>query len=127
MCNVVTVVNVAMEHLTEDKILVLFPESRHYEKLVTEEETPVEESIESAEHCEDLIEAMLKGADPELMPPRSEQIETPAAFNQCEVDNKDLAHVLDVQLESLGETLQRLRYYLHEIEQFLPEKNRRRQ
>ncbi|HAZ14830.1 MAG: hypothetical protein A2X86_22095 [Bdellovibrionales bacterium GWA2_49_15] len=125
MFNVETVVNGTMEHLTEDKILVLFPESRHYEKIDFMEETPEEETIESGEDCEDLIESLLKDTDPELLPPSSKKVEMPMTLHDN--DTKDIAHALDVQLDSLGETLQRLRYYLHEIEQFLPEKNRRRQ
>ncbi|MEK6624129.1 MAG: hypothetical protein AABY86_04125 [Bdellovibrionota bacterium] len=125
MFNVETVVNVAMEHLSKDKILILFPESRHYEKIGTIEDDPIEVTTESAEHCEDLIEAMLKNTDPELLPPPPKKVEISSEFSEC--DNKELAHALDVQLDSLAETLQRLRYYLHEIEQFLPEKNRRRQ
>ncbi len=120
MFNFETVVNLAMEHLTEDKILVMFPESRHYERIETlehnqdlDDEAPV-----------DLIESMLKEVDPELLAPQTPRPELTAPVSSH--DNKDLTQVFDVQLDSLGEALERLRYYLHEIEQFLPEKSRRK-
>lgn len=123
---------VGMEDMNEEKILVMFPESRRFAV-----EDVIKIPDENASMEDDIIGQMLADIPGSAHLEEDEEEDKEdgpflkASKNKEEFDgmasflSKSYGEAeLDVQLEGVAEALKRLRYYLHEIEQFLPDKNR---
>jgi|GEM_PF-2933520 len=107
-----------METSKENSILVMFPESKRFQ------------GPESSDTAHDLIAEMLRGPV-ENYSTEGEEEETiftaPKAplYSNLTVEAGSV-EAFEHQMKGLTEALQRMNYYLQEIEQFLPEKSTRR-
>lgn len=107
-----------METSKENSILVMFPESKRFQ------------GPESSEAAHDLIAEMLRGPVENYSAEEDdEDCLTPAPkaplYSNLTIEAGSV-EAFEHQMKGLTEALQRMNYYLQEIEQFLPEKSTRR-